>query len=83
MRGREGENGQHFQVEEFIERVSKKEGGHRRYYVSDILRMTTKPAKEERKTIVYGRVSSHDQKQDLVRQVEVLSQFCSRQRLGI
>lgn len=50
--------------------------GHRRYYVSDILRMTTKPAKEERKTIVYGRVSSHDQKQDLVRQIEVLSQFC-------
>ncbi|MEM6753017.1 MAG: DUF2267 domain-containing protein [Cyanobacteria bacterium P01_C01_bin.38] len=26
LRGREGENGQHFKVEEFIERVSKKEG---------------------------------------------------------
>lgn len=50
--------------------------GHRRYYTSDIIRMTTKPAKEERKTLVYGRVSSHDQKDDLVRQVEVLSQFC-------
>ena len=26
LRGREGENGQHFKVKEFIERVSKKEG---------------------------------------------------------
>ncbi|WP_063721487.1 IS607 family transposase [Rivularia sp. PCC 7116] len=50
--------------------------GHRRYYISDILRLSVKPEREERKTIVYGRVSSHDQKEDLVRQIEVLSQLC-------
>lgn len=47
------------------------------------MRLTTKPAEEERKTIVYGRVSSNDQKQDLVRQIEVLSQFCVAILLGI
>ncbi len=57
-------------------RCERTPSGHRRYYTSDIIRMTTKPAKEERKTLVYGRVSSHDQKDDLVRQTEVLSQFC-------
>ncbi len=57
-------------------RCERTASGHRRYYTSDIIRMTTKPAKEERKTLVYGRVSSHDQKDDLVRQTEVLSHFC-------
>ena len=32
----------------------------------------------ELKTIVYARVSSHDQKDDLVRQVAVLESYCAK-----
>ena len=51
--------------------------GHRRFYLADIKRMTPRNlAKvDERITINYARVSSHDQKQDLVRQVQVLEAF--------
>ena len=31
------------------------------------------------KTIAYARVSSHDQKDDLIRQVQILEQYCSKQ----
>lgn len=57
-------------------RSDRAPSGHRRFYVSDLLRMTTKPVIKERTTIVYGRVSSHDQKEDLKRQIEVLEKFC-------
>ncbi|MDJ0798634.1 MAG: IS607 family transposase [Calothrix sp. MO_167.B12] len=57
-------------------RFDRTPSGHRRFYVSDLLRMSAKPAKHERKTINYARVSSHDQKDDLERQAEVLEQFC-------
>ncbi len=50
--------------------------GHRRFYVSDLLRISAKPRKHERKTINYARVSSHDQKDDLERQAQVLEQLC-------
>ena len=46
------------------------EGGHRRY---DIDQFATP---ESRLTIPYGRVSSHDQKPDLDRQMEVLIAHC-------
>ncbi|MDJ0736987.1 MAG: IS607 family transposase [Nostocaceae cyanobacterium] len=57
-------------------RSDRTPSGHRRFYVSDLLRMTAKPVHNERKTINYARVSSHDQKDDLQRQAEVLEQFC-------
>ncbi|NEQ97666.1 MAG: IS607 family transposase [Cyanothece sp. SIO2G6] len=47
-------------------------GGHRRYDVAQVLGLEH----GERKTIAYGRVSSHDQKADLERQVQVLEAFC-------
>ncbi|MFE1745789.1 IS607 family transposase [Coleofasciculus sp. H7-2] len=51
--------------------------GHRRFYLGDIKRLTPRELKQldERITINYARVSSHDQKQDLVRQVQVLESF--------
>ncbi|GIW59519.1 MAG: hypothetical protein KatS3mg087_0644 [Patescibacteria group bacterium] len=51
--------------------------GHRRFYLTDLKRLTPRELKQldERITINYARVSSHDQKQDLVRQVQVLESF--------
>src|SRR5271169_2303698 len=51
-------------------------GGHRRYDVSKLhpSRITTM---KERPTIVYARVSSHDQKDDLQRQIHMLEIYCA------
>ena len=49
------------------------EGGHRRYVVSELL----KNKKDDSITICYARVSSHDQKDDLVRQKLVLESYAS------
>lgn len=50
------------------------EGNHRRYDVSELL----KSKKDNSLTIAYARVSSHDQKTDLERQVIVLESYCSK-----
>ena len=47
------------------------EGGHRRYDIDTLIDF-----KENRKTIAYARVSSHDQKNDLERQALVLEAYC-------
>ena len=57
----------------------KTEGGHRRYDISKIRpEMVHKysAVTENRKTVAYARVSSHDQKSDLERQKQVLELFC-------
>jgi len=55
-------------------------GGHRRYDLSK-LRPEMFRAEEAaaRRTIAYARVSSHDQKNDLERQKQVLELFCAQQ----
>lgn len=58
-------------------RSDRSPSGHRRFYISDLQRMVPKPAEQQRLTINYARVSSHDQKEDLKRQVDVLEQFSS------
>lgn len=58
-------------------RSDRSPSGHRRFYISDILNISSKPIEQERLTLNYARVSSHDQKEDLVRQTEVLEQFCT------
>jgi len=50
--------------------------GHRRYDLSKLLGITT-PQLNPRHTVGYARVSSHDQKNDLDRQAQVLENFCS------
>jgi predicted site-specific integrase-resolvase len=54
--------------------------GHRRYLASDV--RTFNPlgldsAALTRPTIAYARVSSHDQKEDLSRQIKVLEMYCA------
>jgi predicted site-specific integrase-resolvase len=54
--------------------------GHRRYDISSLRpELFHKFSADERKTIAYARVSSHDQKADLERQKQVLELFCSNQ----
>ena len=52
--------------------------GHRRYDLSKLLGISRLPGSNiKQQTIAYARVSSHDQKQDLVRQSHVLENFCA------
>lgn len=65
-----------------ILRAERSPTGHRRYNVSAIssfnpLRLTDGHC--ELPTVAYARVSSHDQKPDLERQVKVLEMYCASQ----
>ena len=55
-------------------RSERTEGNHRRYEVSELL----KNKNDSSLTVAYARVSSHDQKADLERQVLVLEAYCSQ-----
>ena len=54
---------------------------HRRYDLSKITpEQIHKPDSQlQWKTIAYARVSSHDQKEDLIRQQQVLEMYCANQ----
>ena len=56
-----------------VERTPK---GHRRYDISKLKGFVSKN-RDEKRTIAYARVSSHDQKADLTRQVTVLESYCA------
>lgn len=53
--------------------------GHRRYDLSKIKPDTLHASPDERRTVAYARVSSHDQKEDLERQKQVLELYCAKQ----
>ncbi len=53
--------------------------GHRRYDLSKIKPNTLHASPDERRTVAYARVSSHDQKEDLERQKQVLELYCAKQ----
>ena len=60
-------------------------GGHRRYEITDLIGNKTGWAGDppsSQLTIGYARVSSHDQKQDLTRQVMVLESYCAKHGWG-
>ena len=57
-----------------VERTPK---GHRRYDLSQLYGVTPRPPLAGRPTLAYARVSIHDQKEDLVRQVALLESFCA------
>jgi excisionase family DNA binding protein len=57
-----------------VERTLK---GHRRYNLAHLLGTSPRKATSNKKTIAYARVSSHDQKEDLSRQIQVLESFCA------
>jgi putative resolvase len=55
-------------------------GGHRRYDLAKLRPELFRASEEaERRTIAYARVSSHDQKDDLERQKQVLELYCAQQ----
>lgn len=54
-------------------------GGRRRYDLARLKPEMFHAAPQDRKTIAYARVSSHDQKDDLERQKQVLELYCARQ----
>ena len=57
-----------------VERTAK---GHRRYNLASLLGISARKFLSQKKTIAYARVSSHDQKEDLRRQSQVLQSFCA------
>ena len=54
-------------------------GGHRRYDLVKLRPELFRLERSDRKTVAYARVSSHDQKEDLERQKQVLEMFCASQ----
>lgn len=54
-------------------------GGRRRYDLSRLRPEQFRTADVARRTVAYARVSSHDQKDDLERQKQVLELYCARQ----
>jgi len=55
-------------------KAEKKPNGHREFDADSVYKLLNKDVK--RKTVIYGRVSTPKQKQDLERQIEMLKQFC-------
>src|SRR3990170_4021225 len=51
--------------------------GHRRYDLALLRGIIPKKCLDEKQTIAYARVSSHDQKEDLQRKVTVLESYCA------
>lgn len=61
-------------------RAERTPSGHRRYKTSEVASFNPlgiRPETGELPTIAYARVSSNDQREDLVRQAKVLEMFCA------
>jgi excisionase family DNA binding protein len=54
-------------------------GNHRRYDIRSLNQGRARDLIDRRTTVAYARVSSHDQKNDLERQKQVLELYCSSQ----
>lgn len=59
--------------------IPEREGRNRRYRLSQIDPSLVRKAETDRRTLAYARVSSHDQKVDLERQMQVLELYCASQ----
>jgi putative resolvase len=57
------------------------QGGQRRYDITQLTPFDHNNA-TDRSTIVYARVSSRDQKEDLQRQINMLEMYCSSLKCG-
>jgi putative resolvase len=57
-----------------VERTAK---GHRRYNLALLMGASPRQDQTKKKTVVYARVSGHDQKEDLIRQIQILETFCA------
>lgn len=60
--------------------AEKTPNGHRRYDINKLNpNLLHGIGNKDRKTVAYARVSSHDQKDDLERQIQVLELYCAKQ----
>lgn len=60
--------------------AEKTPNGHRRYDINKLNpNLLHGIGNKDRKTVGYARVSSHDQKDDLERQIQVLELYCAKQ----
>lgn len=60
--------------------AERTQGGHRRYDISKLRGIKPREKEDIKKiTIGYARVSSHDQKEDLKRQVGLIESYCAAQ----
>jgi predicted site-specific integrase-resolvase len=57
--------------------VERTPNGHRRYDLTKLYGLVPRPPVASRPTLAYARVSSYDQKEDLVRQASLLETFCA------
>lgn len=57
--------------------VSRTPKGHRRFDLSQFSQIPHQKIDSKKYTLAYARVSSHDQKDDLLRQAQVLENFCA------
>jgi len=64
-------------------KAKKHKSGHRYYDESDVRNLLNMTPIEDRKTIVYCRVSSHNQKDDLESQVKSMENYCSSNGIKI
>ena len=61
-----------------VEQSERTPTGHRRYELAQLRGLKPyETSKNNRPTLCYARVASHDQKEDLVRQVHLLETFCA------
>lgn len=68
-------------VKQGIFHVQRTAGGHRRFSLEEVHKVMG-IEECEKVTVTYTRVSSHDQKDDLVRQTEELKKYCEEQRFA-
>jgi putative resolvase len=57
--------------------VQRTSGGQRRYDISKLHPLKPRGESKAHMTLAYARVSSHDQKDDLIRQERMLEMFCA------
>lgn len=55
----------------------RSKGNHRRYDVAKLHPFEAERIKQDLPTVAYARVSSHDQKEDLQRQIHMLEMYCA------
>lgn len=58
-------------------KASRTINGHRRYDKGELTGLKKREMPDCKVTLGYARVSSHDQKKDLIRQVELLESYCA------
>lgn len=59
-----------------VEAAERTSGGQRRYDLSKLRHLAPRPSGSARVTVAYACAFSHDQREDLVRQVALLESFC-------